>query len=97
MKTDFAAYLASLQLLDAQTSKSITLFPVTTALDGSPSYLTLAEALANGTLLVTEISQSGSRPRNQSHQPWPNSRSPPGWRGANRCQAEPGLEHFDST
>jgi hypothetical protein len=62
MENEMRAFMAGLQLAEAQTYKNITVFPLTGPEDGQFPYLTLSEALAAQTLVVTEVSQAGSVP-----------------------------------
>lgn len=54
--------IAGLRLVDPQQSKHIAVFPLFTAVNHSPDYLTLAEALEQRLLTVTEVSTGGSVP-----------------------------------
>jgi len=54
--------LKGLRLVDPQQSKHIAVFPIFTTVNHSPDYLTLAEALEQRLLLVTEVSPHGSVP-----------------------------------
>jgi ARG/rhodanese/phosphatase superfamily protein len=54
--------LDGLQVGPRTTFKKLTVFPLFKATSVTPAYLTLAEALAEGLLRVTEVSQSGSVP-----------------------------------
>lgn len=56
--------LQSLQIAEAQTHRSLTLFPLLQpgVVTEKPAYLTLDEALAQGVARVTEVSASGSVP-----------------------------------
>jgi hypothetical protein len=73
METSIENYLDSLRLGEAQVYRNIILFPLRTPVNGSPTYLTLDEAIQARTLTVTEISQAGSVPElfvvNQGDQP----------------------------
>ncbi len=73
MNTVLTELLTGLRLTDPQRSKHIAVFPLFTALNHSPQYLTLVEALAQRLLTVTEVSVGGSVPElrvtNQAAQP----------------------------
>ncbi|MBM3876791.1 MAG: hypothetical protein FJ386_08750 [Verrucomicrobia bacterium] len=60
--TPVAAFVNSLMLGEPQVFRHVVLFPLSTAMDGVPPYLTLGEALGAGTVEVTETSQAGSVP-----------------------------------
>lgn len=62
MDTIIKDYLLSLKLEAPQRYKNMTVFPLLTALDGGPDYMTLKEALEKSILLVTEVSSGGSVP-----------------------------------
>ena len=62
METSIENYLDSLRLGEAQVYRNIILFPLHITANGSPVYVTLAEAIQARTLTVTEVSQSGSVP-----------------------------------
>jgi hypothetical protein len=62
MNIELKTLLSSLQLMDAQTYKNITVFPLIHPGNGTPNYLTLGEAIGSSLLTVTEVSQAGSVP-----------------------------------
>ncbi|HWP57329.1 MAG TPA: DUF6569 family protein [Candidatus Acidoferrales bacterium] len=71
-KTSEAA-LARIHLGQETTFRNMTIFPLLDGSDGSPDYLTLDEALAQGSVHITEVSAEGSVPelkfRNEGDQP----------------------------
>src|SRR4030066_2444163 len=55
-------YLFGLKLGEPQRHKNMTIFPLSTSLDGGPDYTTLKDALEKALLSVTEVSSGGSVP-----------------------------------
>jgi len=55
-------YLFGLKLGEPQRHKNMTIFPLSTSLDGGPDYSTLRDALEKALLSVTEVSSGGSVP-----------------------------------
>jgi hypothetical protein len=62
MNTDIKKYLLAFELKKIQEHKNMAVFPILCALDHSPQYLTLKEALEKQVLVITEVSQGGSVP-----------------------------------
>jgi hypothetical protein len=62
MDTIIKNYLLGLKLEAPQPFKNMTVFPLTTSLNGGPDYLTLKEALEKALLSVTEVSSGGAVP-----------------------------------
>jgi hypothetical protein len=62
MEKAIGEFLSSLQLGEMVTHKNLSVLPVFTEHNGGPIYLTLKEALQQGALAVSEISQGGSVP-----------------------------------
>jgi len=62
MKSWFQSILEHIELGPAQSFGGVTLFPLSVPELDKPGYLTLAQALAQGVLQVTEVSHGGSVP-----------------------------------
>ena len=56
------AFLENVKLGGKQSHQNMTLFPLLASDAGEPDYLILEEALAQGAVDVTEVSQGGSVP-----------------------------------
>jgi len=62
MKSVLKSYVDSFALGQPARHKNMTVFPISSPLDGAPDYLTLKEALEKGVFVVTEVSEGGSVP-----------------------------------
>ena len=62
MKSEIQKCLDSLQIGKPQVYEQITVFPLYTAVNGSPAYVTLTDAMSSDTFTVTEVSEGGSVP-----------------------------------
>lgn len=62
MEPIIQTFLSSIRLGEPATDRGLTLVPVFGELGGASLFVTLGEALADGTLTVTEVSQGGSVP-----------------------------------
>jgi len=62
MNPDIKKYLLAFKLEKIQEHKNMAVFPILCALDHSPKYHTLKEALEKQVLVITEIDQGGSVP-----------------------------------
>ena len=62
MKSVLKTYVDSFVLGQGEQHRNMTVFPIMSALNGAPEYLTLKEALETGVLVVTEVSEGGSVP-----------------------------------
>jgi hypothetical protein len=56
------SYLLGMELGAAQSFENMTVFVLSTSLDGGPEYITLKEALEKGVFFVSEVSEGGSVP-----------------------------------
>ncbi len=63
MKEVVSEYLSNLRFGERQTFKNMSVFPVMDGAATGPDYLTLHEALEQGLLTVTEVSEGGSVPQ----------------------------------
>jgi len=61
--TELRNQLAHVRLGEPQSHGSLTMFPVLNGGGAEPSYLTLRDALARGTVALEEVSEAGSVPR----------------------------------
>ncbi len=62
MELNLETVLTELTLLEPQCHRNIVVFPLLSAANHSPDYVTLSDAIPNGSLTVTEISNAGSVP-----------------------------------
>jgi hypothetical protein len=62
MEKTIGEFLSGLQLGEISTHKNLSVLPVFTGHNGGPVYLTLKEALQQGTLTISEITDGGSVP-----------------------------------
>lgn len=62
MTTSIAATLKTLSLCEPSTFRNLSIFPLTSATDARPDYVSLADALKGGQTKVTEVSAGGSVP-----------------------------------
>ena len=62
MEKVIGEYLSGLHLGGTQTYKNLALIPLLTAANGGPHYLTLKQAMDQGTLMIAEISEGGAVP-----------------------------------
>ena len=70
------------------------MIPVFGRFDGVPEFVTLEEAIASRSLVVTEMSEGGAVPLLKAHNIGAARCPDPRRRGARRRQAEPGAEHL---
>jgi hypothetical protein len=63
MNTAIKDYLSNLQLGTVQSYHHISLIPMSAAVNGTPHYVALADAMGAKTLTVTEVSEGGSVPQ----------------------------------
>lgn len=62
MEKTVRSFLESLKLGRRQSHENLTIFPLMAPQNGAPDYLTLEEALAEGCMRITELSEGGSVP-----------------------------------
>jgi hypothetical protein len=62
MEKAIGEFLSSLQLGEMSTHKNLSVLPVFPGRNGGPVYLTLKEALQQGTLTISEVTDGGSVP-----------------------------------
>ncbi len=62
MHSDIKKYMLAFELKKIQEHKNMAVFPILCALDHSPQYFMLKEALEKQVLVITEVSQGGSVP-----------------------------------
>jgi hypothetical protein len=62
MKSVLKSYVDSFALGAGARHKNMTVFPISSPLDGAPDYLTLKEALERGVFAITEVSEGGTVP-----------------------------------
>ena len=63
MNAEIKHYLANVQLGAAQSHHHISLIPLSAAVNGTPAFVALADAMGAKTLTVTEVSEGGSVPQ----------------------------------
>lgn len=62
MENTIKSHLEGIKFGGVQRHRNVAVFPVFSAVDGSPNYLTMKEAMAGGFLNVTEVSAGGAVP-----------------------------------
>ncbi len=62
MEPTITNYLSRLEFGELQIFNNMAVVPLFTSVNGGPKYLTLKEALERGSLVITEISKTGSVP-----------------------------------
>lgn len=62
METNLIDYIANLQLGEVQTFENMTIIPVFVSEDRDIEYISLSQALEQGSVTITEVDQSGSVP-----------------------------------
>jgi hypothetical protein len=63
MKTEIKNYFDNLTFGGSQNHRNISVLPLLTPVNGTPNYIALADAMDTKTLVVTEVSESGSVPQ----------------------------------
>ncbi|OPZ83160.1 MAG: hypothetical protein BWY76_02407 [bacterium ADurb.Bin429] len=63
MQPVLSEFVQGIELGEAQTAETLVLMPLLSALPPGPDYLTLSEALAAGTLTITELHEGGTVPK----------------------------------
>jgi hypothetical protein len=71
MDTTISTLLGTIRLGEPSTSGALTLIPVFGETPGAPEFVTLGEALAAGSLVITEIDAGGSVPELMAHNQGP--------------------------
>ena len=89
------SHLEGIKFGGVQRHRNVAVYPIFSAVDGSPNYLTMKEAMAGGFLSVTEVSAGGAVPELKVDQQRLRGRADPGRGGAGRGQAEPDRQHVD--
>lgn len=67
MDTTISTLLGTIKLGEPSSSGALTLIPVFGEMPGAPDFITLGEALAAGSLLITEVDAGGSVPELMAH------------------------------
>jgi hypothetical protein len=62
METNLIDYISNLQLGEVQTFENMTIIPVFVSEDSDIEYISLSQALEQGSVTITEVDQSGSVP-----------------------------------
>ena len=89
------SHLEGIKFGALQRHRNMAVWPIFSAVDGGPHYMTMKEAMAGGFLLGHRGERGGRRAGAQGRKQRLRGRAHPGRGGAGRGQAEPDRQHDD--